>query len=257
MTGNNSSGSSKGVKGIKAIFGIIKRSNSGNLEDLSPLNGDEFKRGGFRATAGPRLGYSYSMKKPDKPFQEYDTEEICAWFDDLGLEAYTEDAKRWLRNGAPELIQAAPEKLDKELNLKSTLHRKKLVLAIADSSGLDTEELFKNAGKLDTHWVLRWLEDIGLPQYKDAFAAAKMDGRMLHRLSMDDLNSLHISSCLHVASLRRGIQLMRMNNWSDEVLIRRSSSDTEDRDKVQLWSAHRVWDWLRIVDLAEYAPNLR
>lgn len=255
---NSNSSSIKGsVKGLKSIFGKMKRSGSGNLEDLSPPNGEDFKRGGVRATAGPRLGYNYAMKKSDKVFKEYDTEDICAWLDELGLEVYIDEAKRWLRNGASELIQAGPEKIEKELNLKSPLHKKKIILALADVTDQENDDLFKNAGKLDLHWVLRWLEDIGLPQYKDAFTAAKMDGRMLHRLSMDDLGHLHISSCLHVASLRRGIQLMRLNNWDDEVLIRRSGTESDDRDKVQFWTAHRVWDWLRVVDLAEYAPNLR
>lgn len=254
-SGSNTGSIKGGVKSLKSIFGKMKRSGSGNLEDLSPPNGDDFKRGGVRATAGPRLGYNYSNKRTDKAFREYDTEDVCAWLDELGLEVYIEEAKRWLKNGASELIQAGPEKIEKELNLKSPLHKKKIILALADVTDQENDELFKNAGKLDLLWVLRWLEDIGLPQYKDAFTAAKMDGRMLHRLSMDDLNHLHISSCLHVASLRRGIQLMRKYNWSDEVLIRRSES--EDRDKVQLWTAHRVWDWLRVVDLAEYAPNLR
>lgn len=256
---NSNTGSIKGsVKGgLKSIFGKMKRSGSGNLEDLSPPNGDDFKRGGIRATAGPRLGYNFAMKKSDKDFKEYDAEDICAWLDELGLEVYIDDAKRWLKNGAHELIQAGPEKIEKELNLKSPLHKKKIILALADVTNQETDELFKNAGKLDLLWVLRWLEDIGLPQYKDTFTSAKMDGRMLHRLSMDDLTHLHISSCLHVASLRRGIQLMRMNNWNDEVLIRRSGTENDDRDKVQLWTAHRVWDWLRVVDLAEYAPNLR
>lgn len=244
-------------KGLKGIFGKIKRSGSGNLEDLPA---DEFKRGGTRATAGARLGVyqSNSAKKSDKPFADFNTEEVCGWLDELGLEVYAEDAKRWLKDsGSQELISASPEKLEKELNLKTSLHRKKLVLALADATDQESDELFKAAAKLDTVWVLRWLEDIGLPQYKDVFSAAKMDGRMLHRLSMEDLNQLHITSCLHIASLRRGIQLMRVNGWSDDVLIRRSSVESTDRDRVQFWTAHRVWDWLRVVDLAEYAPNLR
>lgn len=43
-------------RGIKKIFGRMKRSGSGNLEDL-PGEG-EFRRGGVRATAGPRLGWN-------------------------------------------------------------------------------------------------------------------------------------------------------------------------------------------------------
>lgn len=103
---------------------------------------------------------------------------------------------------------------------------------------------------------------------------------MLHRLTLDDLIALHVTSALHSASLRRGIQVMRANAWNPECLIRRSGggaatisaiidgdADTEaaaaaaaqpaDTKQVHLWTAHRVMEWLRSVDLAEYAPNLR
>lgn len=43
-------------RGIKKIFGKMKRSGSGNLEDL-PGEG-EFRRGGIRATASARLGWT-------------------------------------------------------------------------------------------------------------------------------------------------------------------------------------------------------
>lgn len=109
---------------------------------------------------------------------------------------------------------------------------------------------------------MRWLDDIGLPHYKDTFTAARVDGRMLHRLTMDDLASLHVTSSLHAASLRRGIQVMRASNWNPECLIRRSNDDENGVDNSQshqvcMWTAHRVMEWLRVVDLAEYAPNLR
>lgn len=106
---------------------------------------------------------------------------------------------------------------------------------------------------------MRWLDDIGLPQHKDTFTAARLDGRMLHKLTMDDLANLHVTSSLHAASLRRGIQVMRENNWNPECLIRRSGTDEEQvgQKQVHLWTAHRVMEWLRLVDLAEYAPNLR
>ena len=37
---------------------------------------------------------------------------------------------------------------------------------------------------LDHNWVTRWLDDVGLPQYKDAFSDARIDGRMLHYLTV-------------------------------------------------------------------------
>ncbi|KAJ8871276.1 hypothetical protein PR048_027584 [Dryococelus australis] len=94
--------------------------------------------------------------------------------------------------------------------LQNPLHRKKLQLALLSKqenvTSLDSH--LEPAGRLDTAWVLRWLDDVGLPQHKEAFLAARVDGRLLHRLTMDDLAMLHVSSHLHVASVRRGIQVL-------------------------------------------------
>ncbi|XP_055598299.1 uncharacterized protein LOC129747911 isoform X3 [Uranotaenia lowii] len=255
--------SHKNLKGLRNIFGKIKRSNSGTLDDL-PMDGTgsgEFKRGGVRATAGARLGWSTEFRKPDKPFREWDLDALCMWFEQMGLGQYEEDLRRWLKvGGAAELAHASPVDIEKELNLKNPLHRKKIVLAVAElADGDEADSLLRNAGKLDTSWIVRWLEDVGLPQHKDSFTAARMDGRMLHKLTMDDLVSLHVTSCLHVASLRRGIQLMREYKWNPECLIRRSANEESNglKDDLQLWSCQRVMDWLRAVDLSEYAPNLR
>jgi len=107
---------------------------------------------------------------------------------------------------------------------------------------------------------LRWLDDAGLPQHKETFLAARVDGRVLHRLTMDELAILHVTSHLHVASLRRGIQVLRDNNFEPNCLKRRSLPDDPrppTAQDVALWTNHRVMEWLRVVDLAEYAPNLR
>lgn len=110
---------------------------------------------------------------------------------------------------------------------------------------------------------MRWLDDIGLPQHKDAFSNARIDGRMLHRLTFEDLMTLHVTSSLHAASLKRAIQVMRVNKWNPDCLIRRScqvdddGSEIDPTKDIHLWTAHRVMEWLRIVNLAEYAPNLR
>uniref|UniRef100_A0A182JWU2 SAM domain-containing protein n=1 Tax=Anopheles christyi TaxID=43041 RepID=A0A182JWU2_9DIPT len=248
---------------LKNIFGKIKRSNSGTLDDMTTPEG-EFKRGGVRATAGARLGWSGTSqyRKPDKPFREWDINTICQWLEHLGLNMYEEDLRRWIKSSTTpgsDLMKASPVDFEKELSLRNPLHRKKIVLAIADISGTaDDDELFKCAGKLDAAWVQRWLDDVGIPQYKETFIAARMDGRMLHKLTMDDLAHLQISSCLHVASVRRGIQLMRSEKWNPDCLIRRPMQlGLDGKDDVRLWTSQRVHEWLRAVDLAEYAPNLR
>uniref|UniRef100_A0A182JI25 Uncharacterized protein n=1 Tax=Anopheles atroparvus TaxID=41427 RepID=A0A182JI25_ANOAO len=143
---------------LKNIFGKIKRSNSGTLEDLTGAD-SEFKRGGIRATAGPRLGWSGTApyRRPDKPFREWNLDTVCQWFDHLGLSMYEEELSRWLKSStapAVELMKASPVDIEKELNLRNPLHRKKIVLAVADVSGSeDEDELFKSAGLLDTSWT--------------------------------------------------------------------------------------------------------
>lgn len=242
-------------KGLRGILEKIKSNNGNNMsivEDSSLDSDNEFSRGGMRATAGPRLGWNMQDRK--KPFKEWDIDMLIDWFDDLGLEYVIEPAKKWLKNGG-ELLACAPQDIDKELNLRSPLHRKKISLAMADAADLDSDVMLKTAGKLDTNWVLRWLDDIGLPQHKDEFLAARIDGRVLHRLTIDDLVTMHITSTLHVASLRRGIQLLREQNFNPECLIRRLGEI--DKDKIVFWTSHCIMEWLRMVDLAEYAPNLR
>merc|ERR1712038_1741107 len=66
-----------------------------------------------------------------------------------------------------------------------------------------------------------------------------------------------VGSLLHHLSIRRAIQVLRQKNFDPNCLKRRSSPEENDRDVVQLWTNHRVMEWLREVDLAEYAPNLR
>lgn len=111
---------------------------------------------------------------------------------------------------------------------------------------------------MDNSAVLRWLDDIGLPQHKESFQNAKVDGRVLHRLTTEDLLNLGVTAQLHAASLRRGIQVLRELNFEFDNLERRSlSGDGADGSNIAFWTNHRVMEWLRVVDLAEYAPNLR
>lgn len=242
-------------KGLRGILDKIKNNNGNNMSlvEDSSLDNDDFIRGGMRSTAGPRLGWG-SSDKSKKPFKEWDIDMLIDWFDDLGLDYVIEYAKKWLKDGS-ELLACAPQDIDKELNLRSPLHRKKILLAMADVANQENDDMLKSAGKLDTTWVLRWLDDIGLPQHKDEFLAGRVDGRVLHRLTFDDLVNMHITSTLHVASLRRGIQLLREQNFNPECLIRRLGEI--EQDKIVFWTSHCIMEWLRMVDLAEYAPNLR
>ena len=58
--------------------------------------------------------------------------------------------------------------------------------------------------------MTRWLDDVGLPQYKDSFLEARVDGRVLNFLTVDDLFQLKVTNQLHHLSLRRGIQVIEL-----------------------------------------------
>ncbi|NXI61542.1 LIPB1 protein, partial [Anseranas semipalmata] len=248
--------SKKKARGIKKLFGKLKRSQSTtfNPDDMSET---EFKRGGTRATAGPRLGWSrdlgQSHNELDMPFAKWTKEQVCNWLQDQGLGSYISNGRHWILSGQT-LLQASQQDLEKELGIKHPLHRKKLQLAL---QALGSEEE-NNHGKLDYHWVTRWLDDIGLPQYKTQFDEGKVDGRMLHYMCVDDLLSLKVVSVLHHLSIKRAIQVLRINNFEPNCLRRRPSDENNvTPSEVTQWTNHRVMEWLRSVDLAEYAPNLR
>jgi len=56
--------------------------------------------------------------RPDQPFAEWDSEAICRWLQELGLDCYAGDAKRWVKSGA-QLLQASNHELEKELGIKA------------------------------------------------------------------------------------------------------------------------------------------
>ncbi|XP_040894208.1 liprin-beta-1b isoform X4 [Toxotes jaculatrix] len=249
--------SRKKSKGIKKLFGKLKRSQSTtfNLDDNLPEG--EFKRGGVRATAGPRLGWSRDLQRVnndvDAPFARWSKDQVCDWLQEQGLGLYVNMARVWISSGQT-LLQASQQDLERELGIKHPLHRKKLQLAL-QALGSEEED---SKGKLDYNWVTRWLDDIGLPQYKTQFDEGRVDGRMLHYMTVDDLLSLKVGSVLHHLSIKRAIQVLRLNNYEPNCLRRRPSDENNiSPAEISQWTNHRVMEWLRSVDLAEYAPNLR
>uniref|UniRef100_A0A8C7S0R4 PPFIA binding protein 1b n=1 Tax=Oncorhynchus mykiss TaxID=8022 RepID=A0A8C7S0R4_ONCMY len=254
VTSTTSPECKKKSKGIKGLFGKLRRSQSTtfNLDD-NLSEAVEFKRGGVRATAGPRLGWSRDLHDLDTPFARWSKEQVCDWLQEQGLGLYLNMARVWISSGQT-LLQGSQQDLERELGIKHPLHRKKLQLAL---QALGSEE-DDNKGKLDYNWVTRWLDDIGLPQYKTQFDEGRVDGRMLHYMTVDDLLSLKVGSVLHHLSIKRAIQVLRLNNYEPNCLRRRPSDENNITPaEISQWTNHRVMEWLRSVDLAEYAPNLR
>uniref|UniRef100_A0A4W4GIR6 SAM domain-containing protein n=1 Tax=Electrophorus electricus TaxID=8005 RepID=A0A4W4GIR6_ELEEL len=235
---------------------LIRRTQSGGLQgdDLEPT---EFKRGGFRATAGPRLARTPESARATRdmtvPFSKWTTEQVCGWLEDCGLGHYVNLTRQWVVSGQT-LLLATPQQFEKEMGIKHPLHRKKLQLALRSF----TSKAMEKSSELDHIWVTRWLDDIGLPQYKDQFHESRVDGKMLQYLTVNDLLFLKVTSQLHHLSIKCAIHVLHVNKFNPHCLRRRPGDENKTSpSEVVQWSNHRVMEWLRSVDLAEYAPNLR
>lgn len=178
---------------------------------------------------------------------------MCDWLEETGLSQYCIPAHHWVTSGQT-LLSATTQDLERELAMKNPLHRKKLRLAIKTFSSKQPEK----SAELDYIWVTRWLDDIGLPQYKDQFNDGRVDGQMLQYLTVNDLLFLKVTSQLHHLSIKCAIHVLHVSKFHPNCLKRRPSNENQfTPSEVVQWSNHRVMEWLRSVDLAEYAPNLR
>lgn len=249
------------------------------------LNTSSFKRGGVRATANARLqNNNFSVSNTSlhnnnrQPldclsaadldtltFAKWSSDQVYDWLSKNGFEAYfpmNSDGfvgHKWIKNGL-HLLQATPQEYEKELGIKSLLHRKRLGLLLQSlySSSSFTRLEINYTNYIDGMWVTKWLDDVGLPQYKDVFIESKIDGMMLNNLTNEDLHSMNIQSEMHYLSIKRAVHVLRLKEYDPHCLRRRPSGDELlDKSEVILWTNHRVMEWLRSIDLSEYAPNLR
>ncbi|XP_065809191.1 liprin-beta-2 isoform X2 [Labrus bergylta] len=246
----------KNNRSFKKLWGKLRRTQSGGLQAADP-DGGPFRRGGLRATAGPRLTRtpeSYnSACDMNIPFSQWTKEQVCGWLEDYGLGQYVSLSRQWVENGQT-LLSATPQDFEKEMGMKNPLHRKKLQLALSAF----TTKVIEKSSELDHIWVTRWLDDIGLPQYKDHFHEARVDGRMIQYLTVNDLLTLKVTSQLHHLSVKCAIHVLHANKFNANCLRRRPGEERQPSpSEVVQWSNHRVMEWLRAVDLAEFAPNLR
>uniref|UniRef100_A0A8C7B8M3 Kazrin, periplakin interacting protein n=2 Tax=Neovison vison TaxID=452646 RepID=A0A8C7B8M3_NEOVI len=156
------------------------------------------------------------------------------------------------------LLSLSDEDLELGLGVCSSLHRRKLRLAIEDYRDAEAGRSLSKAADLDHHWVAKaWLNDIGLSQYSQAFQNHLVDGRMLHSLMKRDLEKhLNVSKKFHQVSILLGIELLYQVNFNREALQeRRARCETQNIDPV-VWTNQRVLKWVRDIDLKEYADNL-
>nr|XP_032816058.1 liprin-beta-1-like [Petromyzon marinus] len=217
--------------------------------------GVELRHRSFRA---PHCRWSWALDprashgELETPFASWGVEQVCGWLSELGLGACVGLARQWVVRGDT-LLRATPEDLEQELGLKNPLHRKKLTLALqalGSGEAVGTDALHHT-------WVMRWLDDVGLPQYKEQFHEARVDGRMLHYITTEDLLLLKVTNLLHHLSIKRAVQVLRLNHFQPDCFIRSAPEGAGEAGDVSRWPNERVMRWLRSVDLGEFAPNLR
>jgi len=252
--------------GLRRIFHKLKRSNSGhslgeNLgQDSSSGQNNNNNNKGAEDVRETNNGWDVSRASitfsPQSRLEDWDAETVCRWFDSMGLYMYTNEVKKQIKSGR-DLCQFSSGDLEAKLGIRHILHRKKVCLALLARQQGSSDP----AGLLDHQWVTRWLDDVGLPQYKDSFLEARVDGRVLNFLTVDDLFMLKVTNQLHHLSIKHGIKVLRDNDFQPSVLRRRGEPGERESQvapgEVLLWTNHRVMEWLRHVDLSEYAPNLR
>ncbi|KAJ8257662.1 hypothetical protein GJAV_G00188330 [Gymnothorax javanicus] len=157
------------------------------------------------------------------------------------------------------LLGLTDEDLEIGLGVSSSMHRRKLRLAIEDYRDAEGGRGLSKAAEMDHHWVAKaWLCDVGLPQYSQAFHTHLVDGRMLNSLTRRDLERfLSVSKKSHQISLLLGIELLHSLGFDKEVLQgRRTQSEHQNQDPL-VWTNQRVMKWVREIDLKEFADNLQ
>lgn len=64
-----------------------------------------------------------------KPLVELSVEEVGEWLSRFGLKCYADELKHWGATGS-KLLDITANQIEKELEIKNPLHRKKLLYAI-------------------------------------------------------------------------------------------------------------------------------
>uniref|UniRef100_A0A3Q2YTD8 Kazrin, periplakin interacting protein a n=1 Tax=Hippocampus comes TaxID=109280 RepID=A0A3Q2YTD8_HIPCM len=192
------------------------------------------------------------------PMSQWRAGTVQAWLEVvMAMPMYIRTCSENVKSGKV-LLGLTDEDLELGLGVTSLMHRRKLRLAIEDYREAEDGRGLSKAADMDHHWVAKaWLSDVGLPQYSQAFHTHLVDGRMLHSLTLRDLERhLNISKNLHQVSLLLGIELLHLLNFDKDALqARRVQCEHQNTDPL-VWTSHRVIKWLKDIDLKEFADGV-
>ncbi|GAB0093831.1 Kazrin [Sergentomyia squamirostris] len=192
------------------------------------------------------------------PIERWRASQVLAWLEvALGMPQYSVRCSENVKSGKV-LLELSDAELEAGLGLSHPMHRKKLRLAIEEQRRPDLVR-YPTIGQLGHTWVAsEWLPDIGLPQYAESFLHSLVDARMLDTLSKKELEKmLGVTRKFHQASIVHGIHVLRIIKYDrQELAMRRLQSESMDTDPI-VWTNQRFIRWVRSIDLAEYADNLK
>ncbi|XP_030211203.1 kazrin-A isoform X2 [Gadus morhua] len=193
------------------------------------------------------------------PMSQWRAGTVQAWLEVvMAMPMYIRTCSENVKSGKV-LLGLTDEDLEMGLGVGSSMHRRKLRLAIEDYRDAESGRGLSKAAELDHHWVAKaWLSDVGLPQYSQAFQGHLVDGRVLNSLTRRDLERyLNVSKKFHQVSLLLGIELLHGLGFDKEALqARRMQCEHQSVDPL-VWTSHRIMRWIREIDLKEYADALQ
>lgn len=188
---------------LRNIFSKLTRSTS---QDQS----NSFRRGSAaRSTSTARLGSTnhlgtVSKRPPLSQFVDWRSEQLADWIAEIGYPQYMNEVSRHVRSGR-HFLNMSMNEYEGVLNIKNPVHRKRVAILLRRIE----EDIMEPANKWDVHQTLRWLDDIGLPQYKDVFAENVVDGPLLLSLTANDAVEMKVVNAHHYATLARSIQFLK------------------------------------------------
>ncbi|KAK6765219.1 hypothetical protein RB195_025236 [Necator americanus] len=188
-------------------------------------------------------------------FVDWKSEKLADWIGKVGFAQYVPEIAKNVRSGQ-HLLNMNSREYESILGMKSALHRKRLNLLLRRIEG----DVAGPARSWDVQQTQKWLEDIGLPQYKDVFSENLVDGLMLLSLNAADLVEMRVVNAHHFMCISRSIQYMKMVDFKHDRMIRKFNesmiSSYPRPEAVVNWTHSATCEWLQKIDLDEFTPNL-
>ncbi|EPB70806.1 hypothetical protein ANCCEY_10100 [Ancylostoma ceylanicum] len=201
---------------LRNLFSKLTRSTSHDR------GGSMFGRGSTarssssaRCAPGPLSG-GVELFPPLSHFVDWRSEQLAEWMGEVGFAQYVPEVAKNVRSGR-HLLNMNNHEYEVVLGMKSALHRKRLNLVLRRIE----DEIDSPASSWDVQQTQKWLEDIGLPQYKDIFCENMVDGLMLLALTAADLVEMRVVNAHHYLCISRSIQYMKMVDFKPDSMVRK------------------------------------